>query len=122
MSKENSGNFTKSLVESNEIFTEAIRLLQEQIKKVTARLETLEKDLKSARSQLKNKDVEILRLKELIKTYEEEQKVSSQKTDQNALDQLLPQIQDLSESIKVLQSSMVSQNTSKNHLKDEKDH
>ncbi len=118
MSKDD-GNFTKNLVESNEIFAEAIRLLQDQIKKVTTRLETLEKDLKSARSQLKTKDTEILRLREILHTYESDQKKFSSKTDQNVVDLLLPQIKDLTETIRSLQSKLQNGNSSDLSLRNE---
>ena len=118
MSKD-TGEFTKTLVESNEIFQEAIRLLQDQIKKVTIRLEGLEKDLKAARNQLKEKNTEILRLKEIIKTYESEQKISGSKTD--AVDLLLPQIKDLSDTIKAFQSS-IPKNTSLEKAISEENH
>ena len=121
MSKD-SGTFTKSLVESNEIFTEAIRLLQEQIKKVTLRLEGLEKDLSSARSQLKNKNVEILRLKEIIKTYEEDQKNLVPKNDQTVNAELLTQIKDLSETIKTFQTSVSAKSVLEQGKKDDKEH
>ena len=120
MSKD-TGTFTKSLVESNEIFAEAIRLLQEQIKKVTLRLEGLEKDLSIARSQLKNKNVEILRLKEIIKTYEEDQKRVVSENDQMTNNELLTQIKDLSATIKTFQSSMSAKSQSESN-RDDKEH
>jgi chromosome segregation ATPase len=95
ISKDNN-DFTKSIIESNEIFKEAVQLLQGEINKVNIRLEGLETKLKNAREQLKSKDFEILRLTEIIKTYESEQSSLATRINPQTIHQLVTNMEKLS--------------------------
>ena len=120
MSKDN-GTFTKSLLESNKIFAEAAKVLQVQIDKVTTRLEGLEKDLHTARSQLKNKNLEILRLHEIIKSYETERDLKSSKSDEEVVKRILPQLQELSVSLNEMKATIKQENSSDSSEKEPSD-
>ena len=107
MSKDS--DFTRHFIESNEVFSEAARVLQGQIDKIGIRLENLDKDLKNARSQLKTKDLEILRLNEIIKTYGKQKHIQNPElTDQ--LREAINEIKGLSESFK---SSPIKESSTK---------
>ena len=107
MSKDS--DFTRHFIESNEVFSEAARVLQGQIDKIGIRLESLDKDLKNARSQLKTKDLEILRLNEIIKTYGKQKHIQNPElTDQ--LREAINEIKGLSESFK---SSPIKESSTK---------
>lgn len=111
MSKDTNNNFAKHFLETNEMFAEAARVLQEQIDKIGIRLGGLEKDLKNARSQLKNKDLEILRLKEIIKTYGSNGSNSNFDL-RTQLRQVIDEVKDLSVSIKTNPSSSAQDDNS----------